>query len=234
MKFYRGGLDLSREKQGVAQLSLPKPWGDVAHTIMWFITLDNSYVWVRIFHFGFLNQMKGHKMNIPTFLFAKLDKVTDDFKKSKGNEVRHQGLILVIFKHVVGQMGISNSFIWVAIEGGKIEVNMDWILEGRLDKKLKMLPKDEYWQLARVARKSSHTYCDKLELMYIEASMSKLEKVMEVQAIMDKAAHLLDPTLAINGKMRSRNSRGSEDPKDTSITELSLTNPKLTPLVNNS
>lgn len=57
--------------------------------IMRFITLDTLDVWVRSFHFGFLNHLKGHKMNIPMFLFAELDKATDDFKKSKGSKIGH-------------------------------------------------------------------------------------------------------------------------------------------------
>lgn len=85
----------------MAQASLPKPWSEVALTNMRFIALDTSDVWVRSFHFGFLNHLKGHKMNILMFLFAKLDKVTNSFKKSKGSEIGHQGLILVIFKHVM-------------------------------------------------------------------------------------------------------------------------------------
>ena len=68
--------------------------------IMHFITLDTLYVWVFSFHFKFLNHLKGHRMNILTFLYVELDKVVDDFKKSKGNEVNHQGLILIIFKYV--------------------------------------------------------------------------------------------------------------------------------------
>lgn len=62
-------------------------------------------------------------MNVPMFLFAKLVKVANDFKKSKGSEIGHQGLILVIFKHVTRLIGILDSFVWGVVEGRKIKGN---------------------------------------------------------------------------------------------------------------
>lgn len=73
----------------------------MAFTFMQFITLENLDVWVRSFHFGFLNHLKGYKMNILAFLFIELDKAMEDFKKSRCGEVSHKGLILMIFKHVL-------------------------------------------------------------------------------------------------------------------------------------
>lgn len=107
-------------------------------------------------------------------------------------------------------------------------------MEGGLSKKLKTQPKDEDWQLAHVVRKSSHTHHDKIKPMYTEASTLKLEEILKVQVAMKKATHLLDPSLASSGKMRSGNSRGCEDLKDTPIIEPSLANPMHTPSVNNS
>lgn len=128
-------MKLPREKQRVARSSLSELWGDVALTIMHFITLDTSDVWVRSFHFEFLNHLKGHRMNIPAFLYAELDKAVDDFKKSKGNEVGHQGLILIIFKHVAKQMGVLSSFKWGIGDDGKFMAKAN--LKGGPGKKLK-------------------------------------------------------------------------------------------------
>lgn len=55
------------------------------------------------------------------FLLAKLDKDTKEFKKSRGGEVSHQGLILIIFKHIVMQMGVSDAFKWLTMGEGKEE-----------------------------------------------------------------------------------------------------------------
>lgn len=159
LKYCNGEADLPIEKQGVARSSLSKLWGDVALIIMHFITLDTSNVWVRSFHFSFLNHLKGHRMNISTFLYAKLDKAVDDFKKSKGNEVEHQGLILIIFKHVAKQMGVSSSFQSGIGEDGKIGAKVD--PEGGPGKKMKPHSKEGDWKMACVARKSSHIQCDK-------------------------------------------------------------------------
>lgn len=51
-------------------------------------------------------------MNISTFLYAKLDKVVKDYQKSKGGDVLHQGLILIIFKHISNHMGFDDTFRW--------------------------------------------------------------------------------------------------------------------------
>lgn len=85
-----------------------------------------------------------------------------------------------------------------------------------------------------VAKKISCTHKDKLELIYIEASMSKSEEILEVHVAMNKAAHLLDPSLASNEKLRSGNSRGGDDQKVTPVSKLSLTNQRHTLLINNS
>lgn len=51
---------------------------------MHFIILYHSDLWVHNFYFSFLNHVQDHKMNIPAFLFVKIEKSIEDFHKSKG------------------------------------------------------------------------------------------------------------------------------------------------------
>lgn len=41
----------------------------------------------------------------------------EDFQKSKGSDMSHQGLILIVFKHIAVHMGVSEMFNWVAPKG---------------------------------------------------------------------------------------------------------------------
>lgn len=103
--------------------------------------------------------------------------------------------------------------MWGAAKGKKIEVNRDWNVDDRLVKRLKVQLKCEDWQLAQVARKSFHTCQENPELVYTKASTSESKEVLEVNATMNKAAHLLDPSLVGSRKLRLGNSGGANDPK---------------------
>lgn len=85
--------------------------------MMQLIALDAIDIWVWSFQFGFLNHLKGAIMNVLTFFYAKLDNVVEDYQKSKGNDLHHQGLILMVFKHIMVQMGIFEIFNRSTLEG---------------------------------------------------------------------------------------------------------------------
>lgn len=64
-KLCKGGPELQYEKHGVVgRTSLPKSWLEVTLVIMQVVMLDTINLCVRIFHFIFLNHLKGIKMNI--------------------------------------------------------------------------------------------------------------------------------------------------------------------------
>lgn len=127
VKFNRGDPELPREKQGaVARSSLSELWSKVTWTIMHYITLDNIDIWLRSFHFAFLNHVKGHKMNI-------LD----------------QGLNLMVFKHKANQMGVVETFRLV-----DPNVCFDDNLEGHTDgggpkRKKRVDSEDEDWHAGK-------------------------------------------------------------------------------------
>lgn len=43
----------------------------------------------------------GLKMNIPTFLYVELDKVIEYMQKKRCEDLTHQGLIKIVFKHKI-------------------------------------------------------------------------------------------------------------------------------------
>lgn len=52
-------------------------------------------------------------MNIPAFLYTKLDKEAKYFHKSKGIYLLQQGLIFIIFQHMAKKIGVSKFVKWV-------------------------------------------------------------------------------------------------------------------------
>lgn len=101
--FCRENINLPKDSKGnVSQASLPAPWPEVALIIMQYITLDKDDSIVWSFHFDFLNHLKGMKINAFMHNWIRQQKIL-----KKGVEPAHQGLIMVLFKHYLNQMGLG-------------------------------------------------------------------------------------------------------------------------------
>lgn len=66
-----------------------------------YITLDTQRTCVRGYHLAILNQMRWKKkVNVPYFLFKEMEKAAEDFQKGRTKFILHQGLFLVVAKHM--------------------------------------------------------------------------------------------------------------------------------------